>query len=282
MHLLPPQPSQPNRKRRLLSRWLYFCWSSSQATALSEAFSEAPTPEHLEPWRLYITAESKWVPCVPGRDFQCNVSNCSRCALRTARRRQRGDKVWRLICRSHNKGCPIIFPIRKTQSKSECAAFPACHRHKPPASLVYISDFQLHQQRSWLFVPKTVPQVWDDILWEESPHHVSFSHAFIVRQGGKAFTTVLYRILGVSVWPSPCVITRFAGCEQASQQDAPVRLFTVTVRKQADANENRALTEERKKYTKPNQQTMWKHLSFVKDKRKDARSHASSCLRLLC
>lgn len=186
--------------------------------------------------------------CVPGRDFQCNVSNCSRCALRTSRQRQRGDKVWRLICRSHNKGSPIIFPIRKTQSKSEWAAFPACHCHKPPAPLVYISDFQLHQQRSWLFVPKTVPQVWDDILWEESPHHVSFSHAFIVRQGGKAFTTVLYRILGVSVWPSPCVITRFAGCEQASQQDAPVRLFPVTVRKQAVANKNRALTEERKKY----------------------------------
>lgn len=59
------------------------------------------------------------------------------------------------------------------------------------------------------------------IYCEKSPRHVSFSHAFIVRQGGKAFTTVLYRILGVSVWPSPCVITRFAGCEQASQPDAP-------------------------------------------------------------
>lgn len=219
----------------------------------SEAFSLAATPECSKPWRLYTPTEFKWVLRVVSCSLQCNVSNCSRCVLREARRRRRGDKVRWLICRSLNKDSPIIFPIRKTRSRSEWVAYPAYHHHKAPVSRVYISDFQLLQQRLWLCLfPRPV---CDDLLWEESPHRVSFSQAFIVHQGGKAFITVLYRILWVSVWPSLYVIMRFAGCEQATAYDAPVWLFTVAVRKQAVANENKCPDGREKKMLKNKMKT---------------------------
>lgn len=37
-----------------------------------------------------------------------------------------------LICRSHNKDFPVIFPTRTIQNTSEWAAFPAFHRWDPP------------------------------------------------------------------------------------------------------------------------------------------------------
>lgn len=98
-----------------------------------------------------------------------------------------------------------------------------------------------------MFVPKASLQ-WFTVR-RESPSRL-FLTSFFVHQGGKAFITVLYRILWVSVWPSLYVIMRFAGCEQATPYDAPVWLFTVAVRKQAVTNENKCPNGREKKNVK--------------------------------
>lgn len=116
---------------------------SSRVTALrsSKRLGEALMPECLEPRRLRITTESKWVHACGSRDFKCQLFSCCRRALRAARQRRRGDKGAMTHLSQSQQRFPCNFPNQdnpKHIGMSSISSFPSL------GSTLQMSDFQLH------------------------------------------------------------------------------------------------------------------------------------------
>lgn len=165
--------------------------------------------------------------------------------FRTTRRRGCRDKL-----SPSQQRVAIIFPIRKTRTNWNERLFPVCHWHKePPASLVYISEYPLHQQRLGVFVPKTGTRALDDILWEESPSRLFLTH--LLYDGvGRFHNHTLQDLWGFGL---DLVVCHYeAGWLWTSMTPRHIRQIVYSYCE-------KTCTCKRKQWLKKNTQTMWKY-----------------------